>query len=101
MASKRKFSSKITFNNNDVDRGVQLLSDKAISVLEIPQEILIYWHSLKDKGDDLAYANSINSFAVLPFKVLQNPSLEKRIADVAGLARRNVTGKAVERGRSS
>lgn len=94
MASKRKFSSKITFNNNDIDRGVQLLSDKAIAVLEIPQEILIYWHSLKDKGQDLAYANSINSFAVLPFKVLQNPSLEKRIADVAGLARRECHGKS-------
>ena len=72
MASKRKFSSKITFNNNDVDRGVQLLSGKAIAVLEIPQEILIYWHSLKDKGDDLAYANSINSFAVLPFSLAKS-----------------------------
>ena len=57
MASEPKFSSKITFNNNNVDSGAQLLSDKAIAVLEIPQEILIYWHRLKDK-------NSVNTFAV-------------------------------------
>lgn len=40
MASKHKSSSKITFNSN-VDHGVQLLSDKAVAVLEILHKILI------------------------------------------------------------
>ncbi len=72
--NKRKFVSKITFNSNDVDHGVQLLSGKAVLVLEIPQEILIHWHSLKgkaSKGDltECKYVNFVNSIPELPFKV--------------------------------
>ncbi|CAB4015711.1 Hypothetical predicted protein [Paramuricea clavata] len=97
--NKRKFASKITFNSNDVDHAAQLLSDKAELVLEIPQEILIHWHSLKGKASkgDLTECKNVNfvtSIPELPFKVLRNSCLEKRIADLAWLAKRETHGKS-------
>jgi hypothetical protein len=93
MANNRKFASRITFNSNDFDHGVQLFSDKAVLVLEVAQEILVFWHSFKLKAA-LLYVNLVNSIAELPFKVLQNYCLEKRIADVASLAKSEGHGKS-------
>lgn len=53
---KRKFSSQIVYSNKNVDHGKGLLSDKPFLVLEIPQEILIYWHNLKRKTPNPSYA---------------------------------------------
>ena len=46
------------------------------------------------KGHDLLYANFLNSSGVLPFKVLQHSCLEKRIADVAWLVKKQCHGKS-------
>ena len=84
MASIGKFRSKITFKS----------IDKAVLVLEIPQEVLINWHNLKRKGHDLLYADFLNSSGVLPSKVLQHSCLEKRIADVAWFAKKQCHEKS-------
>lgn len=98
MASKRKFSSKITFSNNPrvVHHGTKLMHKVPEIALEIPQEFLIYWHTLiKDKGHNLyTYANLLDSSNSLPFTIKYNPYLEKQLNDVACLAIRECHGKS-------
>ena len=87
-----KFSSQITYSNKNVDHGKGLLCDKPFLVLEIPQEILIYWHDLKCKTHHYSYTNLIESTQALPFRLVNSPSLDKRINDIACIAVRECRG---------
>ena len=87
-----KFSSQIMYSNKNVDHGKGLLCDKPFLVLEIPQEILIYWHDLKCKTHHYSYTNLIESTQALPFRLVNSPSLDKRINDIACIAVRECRG---------
>lgn len=55
----------------------------------------MHWHGLKQKSRDLSYANLLQiSSNLLPFKVFESASLEKRFNDVACLAIRECHGKS-------
>ena len=94
MSKKREFTSKITYNNSDVDHGKKLFNDEAVAVLQIPQEQLLNWHGLKQKGHDLSYVNFLNSTSAVPFIITHNARLEKRITDAAWLAKKECHGKS-------
>ena len=69
-------------------------SDKPDLVLEIPQEILVYWHGLKVKSTSNSYANFIEETQALPFGLVGTRSLENRINDAALIAVRDCRGKS-------
>lgn len=95
MENPKIFTSKVTFCSNSSDiNGKKLLSSETYFVLKIPQEILIYWHDLKAEGLIYKYANLIAETQVLPFKLVGNSALEKRINDAACLAIRECRGKS-------
>jgi hypothetical protein len=53
----------------------------------------MHWHDLKTKGQACKYANLIAKDQVLPFRIVENSALEKRINDAACLAIRECRGK--------
>jgi hypothetical protein len=94
MAENLKFNLNITFPERASDVNDQKnISKKPNFVLEIPQEILLNWHDLKAKGQAHSYVNLIQKSQELPFQILQNCTLEKRINDAACLALRDCRGK--------
>ncbi len=97
MAAKHKFSSKITFSSNAsvVHHGTKLINEVLEIALKIPQEILIYWHTLQDQSHNpYTYADLLNSSDELSFTIKHSPSFEKRVNDVTNLAKRDCQGKS-------
>lgn len=94
MVTKSKFYSQIGYSNKYPEIGRHLLSNEPYLVLEIPQEILIYWHGLKVKTASASYANLIEEIQALPFGLVNTPSLEKQINDAALNAVRECRGKS-------
>ena len=66
---------QIKFSNNisGVGRGLSL--DEAYLMLEIPQEIPIYWHNLKVKTK-ASFASLLQETNALPFRLMNTPALE-------------------------
>ena len=93
--TEAKFKSQIQYSNtnSDLNYARQLLSDKPFVILFIPQEMLIFWHGLKSKLN-VSFIDLLQATQLLPFVLKQTSELEKRIADLAYLAKRECHGKS-------
>ena len=68
----------------------KLINNGAVVVLQIPQEQLLNWHGLKQKGHDLSHVN-FSSGIILIWKIG---------SPIPALPKKSVTGKVVGRDKS-
>jgi hypothetical protein len=99
ILQKQKFKSEIQYSNtnSDLNYAKQLLADKPFVILFIPQEMLIFWHGLKGKVNGVSVVDLLQATQPLPFVLKQSNELEKRIADLAYIAKRECHGKSGRR----
>ena len=93
ILQQRRFKSEIQYSNtnSDLNYAKHLLSDKPY-VLFIPQEMLIFWHGLKSKLN-VSFIDLLPATQALPFVLNKTNELEKKICDLAYLAKRKCHGK--------
>lgn len=99
ILQKQKFKSAIQYSNKncDLDYAKHLLPDKPFVVLFIPQEMLIFWHGLRSKINGVSFVDLLQQTQPLPFVLKKTNELEKRITDLAYLAKRECHGKSGRR----
>ena len=96
LLSQHQFKSKLEFSNrtNELSQTKKLASETPYIILEIPQEMLIFWHNIK-AIEHVSYAKLISATQELPFGIATTaPAFEKRINDMVCIATRQCRGKS-------